>query len=91
MCQAPVVVDYCTKYEQNQHFLFRDITRNIKYIKNIAIITQIWHEAKYCFTCISNTWYLITVQNMNKSNVFFSEISQQAHKIYEKVAIITQI
>ena len=28
---------------------------------------------------------------MNKINLFFSEISQQIHKMYEQIAIITQI
>ena len=60
-------------------------------MKYIAIITQIWHWVKCYFICISNTWYLITVRNMNKNNLFFSEISQQTDKLYEKVAIITQI
>ena len=48
--------------------------------KLIAIITQIGHRAK----CVSNIWYLITVPNMNKINTFFSEKSQQTHKLYEK-------
>ena len=34
---------------------------------------------------------MINVPNMNKINIFFSEISQQIYKMYEKVAIITQI
>ena len=29
MYQAPIVVDSCAKYEQNQPFLFRDITTNL--------------------------------------------------------------
>ena len=32
---------------------------------------------------ISNTWYLITVPNMNKINPFFFEVSQQIHKLSE--------
>ena len=52
--------------------------------EKVAIITQIWHSAKYNFTSISNTWYLITVPNMNKITTFFSKISQQMLKIYEK-------
>ena len=35
------------------------------------------------------TWLLY--QNMNKINTFFSEISEQTHKMYEHVAIITEI
>ena len=48
------------------HYFLRYCNKHIKFKKNISIITQIWHRAKYCFTCISNTWYLITVLNMNK-------------------------
>ena len=40
------------------------------------LLYQIW-TAKCYFTCIRNTWYLINVQNMNKINPFFSELSQQ--------------
>ena len=41
--QVPIVVDYCTKYEQNQPILFCDIATNIKFKKNIDIAsTQIW-------------------------------------------------
>ena len=35
----------------------------------------------------SATRYLITIPNMNKITPFFSDISQQTHKVYEKVAI----
>ena len=35
--------------------------------------------------------YPVTVLNMNKINPVFSEISQQTHKMHEKVSIITQI
>ena len=61
--------------------------------KNIAIIIKFDMEQNailHHFTCISNTWYLITVPDINKINPFVSWISQQAH-MYEKVAIITQI
>ena len=34
---------------------------------------------------------MTTVPNMNKIKPFFSEISQQTHKMYEQVAIITQL
>ena len=93
MHQVSIVVDYITKYEQNQSTLFWDIACNkhITFKRNIAIITQIWHRAKYYFTCVRNTWYLIIVPNMNKINPFFSVISQQIHKMYVKVAIITHI
>ena len=43
------------------------------------------------FTYISNTWHLITVPNMNKVNPFFSERSQQIHKMYETLATIAQV
>ena len=36
-------------------------------------------------------WYLITVATMGKLNPFFSELAQQIHKMYEQVALITQI
>ena len=65
--------------------------KHIKAMTNIAIITQIWHGAKCHFACNSNTWYLITVPDMNKIITFFSEISQQTLKICEKIAIITQM
>ena len=64
MHQVPIMVDCCTKYE-HQHFLFRNITTDMK---NIAIITQIWHASQMLFyTSISKTWspYLITVLNAN--------------------------
>ena len=41
--------------------------------------------------CISNTWYVITIPNMNQINKFFSELAQQTHKMYEKAALITEI
>ena len=37
---------------------------------------------------VSATRYPIIVPNIYKINPFFSDISQQIHKIYEKVAII---
>ena len=88
MHQVPIVVVSCTKYEQNQPFV-SEISQQTHKIYNMYCprITQIWHRAKCYFTCISHTWYLITVQNMNKINLFFSEISHQIHKMYEKVAI----
>ena len=54
--QDPIVV-YChTKYEQNQPIIFWNIETNIKFKKNIDIITQIWHIAKLYFTCGGSTW-----------------------------------
>ena len=50
-----------------------------------------WHRAKLYFTCVSNTCYRITVPNMNKINQFVYEISQQIHKMVEKVVCITKI
>ena len=32
----------------------------------MSVITQIWHQAKFYFTCISGLWYLIMVSNMKK-------------------------
>ena len=65
MHQTPSVVDYCTKYGQNQPFLFWDIGTNRYNLWKMAIITQIWHGAKCYFICI-------IVPNMNKINQFFS-------------------
>ena len=49
------------------------------------------YSLKWYFTCIGNTQYLITVPNMNTINPFFPRISQQIHKMFEKVAILTLI
>ena len=49
------------------------------YIKQIVIITNVWHRAQCYFTRISKTWYLNTIPNMNKINPFFSVISSQTH------------
>ena len=62
-----------------------------KIYKNIAIITDVWHGAKWYSTCIRNSWYLVTVSNLNKISPFFSDILAQIHKMYEKVTIITQM
>ena len=50
----------------------------------VAIITQIWHRAKSYLASMSNTWYLITVSNINRITTFFSETPQQTHTKYEK-------
>ena len=70
----------------------------IKFKKNIGIITPIWHRAKWYFTCIGNTWYLIakwyftcidntwyliTVPNMIKINPFSIYISQQIQFVHK--------
>ena len=88
MHQDPIVVDCCTKYEQIQLILVRNINKYIKLMNNIS---HICYGTNYYFTCISNTWYLITVPYMNKFNTLFCDMSQQAHKMYENVAILTQI
>ena len=49
-----------------------------------------WHPAKVNFTVINSLVWWMTVPNMNKINPFFYEISQQIHKMYEKLARITQ-
>ena len=90
MHQVPIVVDYCTKYEQNQPIIFWDITTNIAFKKYIGIITQIWHRGKKYFTCSGNTWYLLTVPNINKINPFFSDITTNTQHVW-KMAIITQM
>ena len=48
-------------------------------------------QRKCDFNCMSNIWYMIIVPIMNKIATFFSKISQQTLKIYEKIHIITQI
>ena len=63
-------------------------SKHTKCIFKNAIITTICHRTKWYFTCISNTWYLISVPNMNEINAFFFAISQQTSKMYEKVAIV---
>ena len=49
MYQDYIVVDWCTKYEYNRPVLSWDITTNIKFKKNIAIITKICLGAKILF------------------------------------------
>ena len=88
--QVLSLMDNCMKYEQNQPIRFWYLNKHINFKTNIAIITHIWHRGKCYFTYISNTWYLITVPNMNLMNPFFSEISQQIDKMYDKLATITQ-
>ena len=56
--------------------------------EKVAIITQICHRAKCNVISISKAWYLVNVPNMNKITTFFSEISQQICKIYEKMDIL---
>ena len=70
-------------------FSFLRYNKYLKFMKNTAIITHMCHGSKCYFTCISSIWYLLTVQTMNKINLFFSEISQQTlnywntgHKCY---------
>ena len=45
---------------------FSEISQVLKSYEKIAIITQIWHRAKFYFTCINGPWYLIMVRNMKK-------------------------
>ena len=63
--------NWLTKWLELQTHLCKIITTNITSKKNIGKSTQILHRAKWYFTCISNTWYLITVSNMNKINPCF--------------------
>ena len=46
MQQAGIVVDHCTKYEQNHPIILQDITTNTAFLDKIALITLIWHRAK---------------------------------------------
>ena len=89
--QVPSVVDNYEIWTKSTHSFLRYHNKHTKCKKNLAIITQIWHRVKYYFTYISNTWYLITVPNRNKSNPFFSELSQQIQQMYEKLATIAII
>ena len=47
-------------------FFFEILQQTLKIYEKIAIITQIWHRAKFYFTCISGPWYLSMVPNMKK-------------------------
>ena len=74
MHQTHIVVDYYTKYEQNQHFLFWDITRHKMY--EMYCLNLAWSQVMKCyFTWINNTSYRITLLNMNKINPFFSKFA----------------
>ena len=53
---------------------FSEISTQIQKMYEKVIITKSWHTAKYYFTSMSTTWYLITLRNMNKITIF--EISQ---------------
>ena len=46
-----------TKYEKVSQ-------QTLKIYEKMPTITQIWHRAKFYFTCISSPWYLIMVPNM---------------------------
>ena len=86
--QAPIVVDYCTKYEQNQTFQFKYHNKHIQCMKNSHNYSNLaWSQM--LFYIMSNTWYPITVPQIKSTHS--SQISQQTHKTYEKVAIIIQI
>ena len=58
-----MVPDYCSKYEDG------DITTKTKIYEKVAIVTQIWHQAKFYFTCISSPWYLIMVKVLNMMKI----------------------
>ena len=90
MHQAFIVADHCIKYKQNQPILLQDLTTKTKCMKTLPSLLKFGTQPKLP-TCISSTWHLTTVPNMKKINQFFSEISKQAHSIYVKNAIITQI
>ena len=46
LASSPYILDYCTKYKQNQPILFLDLATNIKVKKHIGIITQTWYTTK---------------------------------------------
>ena len=75
-CMVP---DNCTKYKQNTTF-FEISQQTLKIYEKIAIITQIWHKAKFYFICISSLCYLIMVPNMKKS-IQPSWIPRQIHRL----------
>ena len=53
---------------------FAEISQQtLKSYEKIAIITQIWHKAKFYFTRISGVWYLIIVLNMKKIHMTIME------------------
>ena len=64
---------------------FKD-TKYIYSINKLEIQIQIWLNLQ-----ISTDPWNSDSREMNKINSFFSEISEQTHKMYENVAIITQI
>ena len=65
----------CQIWTKLTYSFLRYCNKHIKFKKNIAIITQMWHRTKCYFTCISNTWHLITVPNMNK-HILLSDITK---------------
>ena len=81
--KAAMMVDHCTQHEQNPLIHLQYITI-YKIYKIIDLNATFWHRAMVYFMCIKSLLWLITVPNMNKINTFFSEISQQKHKISEK-------
>ena len=58
-----MVLDTCTKYEENHHILFLDITtQNVwKNCRNYSNLADIFY-----FRCISGLWYVIMAPNMKK-------------------------
>ena len=87
MHQAVVVHGHYTRYKWNSAIHVWDITKiHKRYNKS----TLFWHRAKVYFMCIIPLLWLMAVPIRNKSNPFFSDISQQTHKCYEEITIITQ-
>ena len=80
MHQVPIVITVPNINKIINPFFSETSQQTHKIEANIAIITEFWHRAKYYFTCISNTWYLINVSNMNKS----THSSQRYHNKYTK-------
>ena len=66
-----MVPDYCIKYGLKSPHSLR--YHNNKKLWKIAIITHIWHRAKFYFTCNHNTWYLIMVPNVRKIHLVITE------------------
>ena len=85
MHQAPIVVDCCTKYEQN----INKITLFFSETTNTQIVWHSGHnysnlaQSQMLYYKHEHPWYLITVPNMNKIKTF-SDIVKQTLNIYEK-------
>ena len=74
-----IVPDFHTKCGQNHHILLWDMATNTQTYEKVSLIIQMWHRAKCYFTSMINTWYLITVHNMNKITTFGTVPNSNVH------------